>query len=40
MHSLVRKYSNVTSVILGDHGDIDWITGEEGVKGREFLDLV
>jgi len=42
MHSLVRKYSNVTSVILGysNHGDIDWITGEAGVKGREFLDLV
>jgi len=29
-------------VILGDfnHGDIDWTTGEAGVKGREFLDLV
>jgi len=27
---------------MGDfnHGDIDWITGEAGVKRREFLDLV
>jgi len=32
----------VAAVILGDfnHGDIDWITGEAGVKGREFWDLV
>jgi len=38
MHALVRKYSDVAAVILGDfnHGDIDWITGEAGVKGREF----
>jgi len=37
MHSLVRKYSNVTSVILGDfnHGDMDCITGG-GLKGENF----
>jgi len=42
MQSLIKKYSNVTSLILGDfkNGDIDWITGEAGVKRREFLELV
>jgi len=34
MHALLRKYSNVASVILGDfnHGDIDLTTGEKGLK--------
>jgi len=42
MHAILRKYSNVATVILGDfnHGDINWTTGEVGLKGREFLDLV
>jgi len=42
MHALVRKYSDVAAVIFGDfnHGNIDWITGKAGVKGKEFLDLV
>jgi len=42
MHALLKKYSCVASVILGDFNpvDIDWTTGEAGFKGREFLDLV
>jgi len=42
LHTLVKKYSNVAALIMGDfnHGDIDWITGEAGVKRRELLDLV
>jgi len=42
MHALFRKYSNMAAVILGNfnHRNIDWITGEAGVKGKEFLYLV
>jgi len=32
MHAFLRKYSTVSTVILGDfnHGDIDWTTGRWG----------
>ena len=42
MHTLVRKYSISTALILGDfnHGDINWKTGDAGAKGRKFLNMV
>jgi len=39
MHALLRKYSNVATLILGDfnHGDIDWTIGEVWLKGGNSL---